>query len=389
MNIYFIILIGLGPIALYFYSENMYLSGNYQNVIQMVLIGYVCINLGYFLASKQTRNVFTNKTYLSPPGGYSSSFKSKLRISAYVFFTIGILASLLFFARTGNIPILAANKEAARVAALAVGGNGYVLYLMSMGMYGVALYAIYAYGYNKDKTQLFLLFAIMGLAMTGTGSRRYILWVCLYLLIAKHYLSSPIPKTRMLVYTFLGLLFVNLFEMFRNPDSMTTTSLSTTFSYRFIIYISNLEKVLTYFMSRDEYEYGGTFFMDILTALPGKQIDYQSWLKKVTNLEFEGFGIPPTLMGDLYVNFGYVGVVLGCTLFGFMVRNIYNSLILKRGSFYNLFLYMAVLEISSKIITSGISAQAISILWLAIFVGLYKVLFKHLALFGGYRNAIN
>jgi oligosaccharide repeat unit polymerase len=357
----------------------MYLSRNYQDVIEMVIIGYLFINIGFLIGSW---NIRQNNPVLNQ---YTQSIRRKsvtrfnLKISSYIFIAIGLIASVIFFIRAGNIPILALNKESARVAALAVSGNGYFLYLMSIGMYGIALLAVYSYFYKQKKVPLFLLLLFIGLAMTGTGSRRYILWICLYVLIAKHYLSSPIPKKQLIIYTFLGLLFVNVFEMFRNPDSLTTVNLSTTFSYRFLTYISNLEKVITYFISRDQFEYGGTFIMDILTALPGKQIDYQSWLKQVTNLEFEGFGIPPTIMGDLYVNFAYPGVIIGCTLFGFIIRIIYNKLILEGGSLLNVFIYMLVLEIASKIITSGLSAQSISILWLGIFITFQKLLFRHLS----------
>ncbi|WP_316633671.1 oligosaccharide repeat unit polymerase [uncultured Flavobacterium sp.] len=189
---------------------------------------------------------------------------------------------------------------------------------------------------------------------------------------ARHFLYTKIPIKKMFVISIMGLLFINLFEMFRNPDSMTTVDLKTTFIYRFVIYISNLEKVISAFINKDSLEYGGTFFMDLLTALPGKQIDYQSWLKEVTQLEFEGFGIPPTIMGDFYVNFGYFGIVIGCFLFGYIIRRLYNVLIMRKKTLTDVFLYFVSLEIGSKIITSGLSAQSVSIAWVCFFVVLFK-----------------
>ncbi|MDN3549758.1 O-antigen polymerase [Mucilaginibacter aquaedulcis] len=370
LNIYFIVLIGAGPIALYFFSIELFSSEEYQNVIKIVLLGYLSINLGYYLAARRVNVKFSPIT----PSSIAEIPKpsSIIKNAGIIFIFIGLLSALIFFARAGGVPLLAKNKEVARVAALSVGGNGYFLYLMTIGMYGVALLAIYTFFFRKEKKTLLIFFLAIGLAMTGTGSRRYLLWLALYVFISRHYLYSSISNKTMAVFSSIGLLFVNLFEMFRNPDSLTTTDLSTTFLFRFVLYISNLEKVFTAFIKSDNFEYGSTFFMDILTILPGKQVDYQSWLKNITHLEFEGFGIPPTIMGDMYINFGYVGIVVGCVLFGFIIRSIYNQYILKTKNLNNVFLYMLSLEIASKVITSGISAQSVSLMWLGIFLVLHR-----------------
>jgi len=371
LNLYFIVLIGIGPIALYFFSTELFNSPSYQRVSFIILLGYLSINLGYYVASSK-KFVFRNCTVFFIARIRKQRKSWKFKSTGYLFIIIGLAAAVIFFARAGTIPILSHNKEAARVLALNVGGNGYFLYLMTLSMYGVLLLALYTYLYNNKVAFLFVLTILVGTVMTGTGSRRYFLWLCLYVFMARHFLYSFIPIKRMSVFAMVGLLFVNLFEMFRNPDSMTTVDLKTTFLYRFIIYISNLEKVLSAFIRKDNFEYGGTFFMDLLTALPGKQIDYQSWLKEVTELEFEGFGIPPTIMGDFYVNFGYPGIVIGCFLFGYLIRKLYNRFILKKKRLFDIFLYIVCLEIASKIITSGISAQSVSIAWLFVFMGIYK-----------------
>lgn len=371
LNLYFIILIGIGPIALYFFSAELFNTANYQLVSFIILLGYSSINLGYYAAASG-KLVFNNKTEFVICKIRKQRRSWKFKSTGYLFIIIGLVAAVIFFMRAGSIPILAPNKEVARVMALGVGGNGYFLYLMTLSMYGILLLALYTYLYDNKKAFLFVLTILVGAVMTGTGSRRYFLWLCLYVFMARHFLYSFIPIKKMTIFTIAGLLFVNLFEMFRNPDSMTTVDLKTTFLYRFLIYISNLEKVLSAFIKKDSFEYGGTFFMDLLTALPGKQIDYQSWLKEVTELEFEGFGIPPTIMGDFYVNFGYPGIIIGCFLFGYIIRRLYNRFIIEKKTLFDIFLYIVCLEIGSKIITSGISAQSVSIVWLFVFISIHK-----------------
>ncbi|KFF02445.1 O-antigen polymerase [Flavobacterium reichenbachii] len=371
LNLYFIVLIGIGPIALYFFSSELFNSPQYQQVSYIVLLGYIFINLGYYAASSTKRlAVESNDFIIYKIKLQKSSWKFKK--SGYFFIFMGLAAAVIFFFRAGSIPILAANKESARVMALSIAGNGYFLYLMTIAMYGIALLALYSYLYNENIKSLFVLTFIVALVMTGTGSRRYFLWLCIYVFMARHFLYASIPIKKMFGFSIIGLLFINVFEMFRNPESMTTVDLKTTFIYRFVVYISNLEKVISAFIKKDSFEYGGTFFMDLVTALPGKQVDYQSWLKEVTQLEFEGFGIPPTIMGDFYVNFGYAGIVGGCFLFGFIIRKLYNHLIVNKKSLFDIFLYTIALEIGSKIITSGLSAQSVSIVWLLVFVIIYK-----------------
>ncbi|MNP21876.1 hypothetical protein D3C76_1145130 [compost metagenome] len=163
--------------------------------------------------------------------------------------------------------------------------------------------------------------------------------------------------------------------MVRNPDSETTVDFLTTASYRLIIYISNLEKVFTAFIHHEKL-FGSTFLMDLSTALPGKQVDYQSWLKDIVGLEFEGFGIPPTIMGDLYINFGYPGIIFGCLAFGYLIKTIYQRQIVKGKSALGLLIYLSSLEISSKIITSGLSAQTISMVWMATIYSLIIIFIK-------------
>ncbi|WP_316633672.1 hypothetical protein [uncultured Flavobacterium sp.] len=180
LNLYFVVLIGMGPIALYFFSSELFNSSHYQLVSYIVLFGYIFINLGYYAASPSKRFVIVDKNL--------SIYRIKLQKNSWkfkkagcFFICIGLISAIIFFSRAGNIPILSPNKELARVKALNVGGNGYFLYLMTIAMYGIALLALHTYLYRKKTFLLFFLAIIVGLVMTGTGSRRYFLWICIYI----------------------------------------------------------------------------------------------------------------------------------------------------------------------------------------------------------------
>lgn len=370
INFLFVVLIGLGPFSLYFFIPAVYQGKPYDEVSLVILLGYISLNLGFLFA----RFFYPRKILLTNLSGNFSEWLVRRSRGMYVLGIIlsffAILGGFLFFYRAGFIPLLASNKDEARVAAMSVSGNGYFLYLLALGVVAPSFMALF---YLKDKVPIklfsppfiFLVLAISVLLLF-TGSRRYVIWLLIYLLAVYHYAYKIIPMSKMLTASMLGLLFIVLFEIFRNPDSDTTAGFLIASVYRFIIYTSNLEKVYSYFQHAD-IMLGGTFFMDVLTVLPGKQVDYQSWLKELVGLEFEGFGIPPTIMGDFYINFGLWGVFFGVFTLGFILRSLYGFLILKGRSGLGLLFYISVLEIGSKTITSGISAQSIGFLWLAIF----------------------
>lgn len=368
VNAYFVLFIAMGPLAMMVMAPQLFQSGQYEFVTSLVLVGYVAINLGFLAASFQVRG------HGVLGGGRFSrrKFDSRGWRGIAILLLLLSLASLaVFFLRAGQIPIFAENKEAARVEALSVGGNGYLLYLATLGMTAVLLYSSVEYWDAVRKrvrpsSLVFIFAAIVGIALAGTGSRRYFFWTCLYVLIARHYIYKSISVRFLVVFGVLGFVGVNLFEMYRNVGSDTTVDFLTTSYYRLIVYFYNLEAAFSAFQN-SELMWGSTLFMDVLTVLPGKQIDYQSWIKEVTGLEFEGFGVPPTVMGDMYINFGIPGVVLGCFIFGYAIRAFYYLQTSREVlTPLSILAYALVLEISIRTLTSGVSAQTMGLLWIVV-----------------------
>lgn len=361
INAYFIALVGLGPISLMTFFPTIAIGG-YTRLFWIVAVGYLSINVGFMLARLASTTPDLTRLRIMQPG------TKRLRFAGLLLVSVSLVAGYIFFARAGGVPLLSESKEAARVAALGVSGNGYFLYLMTLGAYGVLLlfaarFAMRQPGVNGSLLIAVVCFVVVAAMLTGTGSRRYAIWMLLYVVMARHYLVKQLSVSKSLILGLSLLAFVSLFELIRNPDSETTASFAVAVMYRSVIYTSNLEKVFTAFSSIDGAMGGKTLLMDIATILPGKQVDYQSWLKEVVGIEFEGFGIPPTLMGDMFVNFRYPGVVLGCIAFGFVVRVMYSSLLSRLSPFLGVFIYIVMIEYMTKIVTSGLSAQSIGLIW--------------------------
>lgn len=361
INGYFLALVGVGPVSLMvFFPDVVY--GGYESLFWVVITGYVSINAGFLISRVISPDPDLARIRVLP-GRYQG-----LKLVGCALLLVSLAAGVAYFFRAGGVPLLAPEKEAARVAALSVSGNGYFLYLMTAGAYGVFLlfmrrFANRADGLDINLVACVIAFVAIGALLTGTGSRRYVIWMLLYILMARHYLLKRMSPLKSILLAGLLLVFVSVFELLRNPDSETTASFAIAVMYRSVIYTSNLEKVFTAFSSIDGAMWGRTLLMDVATIMPGKQVDYQSWLKSVVGIEFEGFGIPPTIMGDLFVNFRYPGIVVGCVTFGFCVRQLYCWCLSRLNPLLGILVYIIMIEYMTKIVTSGLSAQMIGLIW--------------------------
>lgn len=81
------------------------------------------------------------------------------------------------------------------------------------------------------------------------------------------------------------------------------------------------------------FEFGSTFIRPIImlpprSLNPGKPA-HSTLGAKITDLFYNqrGFGIPPTAVGELYWNFGWIGIIVGMTVFGWLCQRMYRMLI--------------------------------------------------------------
>ncbi|HEY1805301.1 MAG TPA: oligosaccharide repeat unit polymerase, partial [Terracidiphilus sp.] len=335
LNAYYIGLIGIGPVILKLVAPGIYDGGRFDQISFLIGLGFLCINLGFAFTRVVGACDGMSTGRVGEWVGWMAYYQRTFRFVIASCLTVGLIGGFAYFVRAGQIPLFQEDKDAARVAALAVHGNGYFFYLMTVSMIAVLVAAVRLYGgpsihmpgSQRRKEWGMLAFTLaVGAGMLLTGSRRYTLTAIIYLILVRHYLYKRLKLGWVFVLGFGGFVAINLFEMFRDPNSATTVSFASTSFYRFIIYISNFQKVFQTFSATGQRMLGSTFFMDLATILPGHQQDYQSWLKDETGLTFEGFGIPPTIVGDMFINFGPLGVIVGCFIFGVMARWIYDKL---------------------------------------------------------------
>lgn len=350
---------------------------SYRGIYRLSLFGF----LSFYMGALYTNTVYNlKKCHVDGQIqliGEESLLKSKsYGLCMKMLLGIGMISALFFFLRSGTVPLFATEKNEARMLTMEIPGNGYLLYLMlTMNYYIIMEY--YRYVLNErsirqnNKIAFWITTALVFNVYLLTGSRRFSLFLIVYILMVRNYAVKLIAYKKIMISTLAMIIFIVIFELFRESNQDTTQTFLITVVYRLIIYISNFTKIYELIPVDLPFQYGATYVMDFLTILPGKQIDYQTWLKDLTGLTFKGFGIPPTIVGDLYLNWGEIGVYIGMFLIGMLLQLTYTYLILEKRNMVNIIFYIIVFEASLKMITSGLSAQLFPIIFQ---IGLFSMI---------------
>ena len=121
----------------------------------------------------------------------------------------------------------------------------------------------------------------------------------------------------------------------------------------FTVNIRNLEKVVEY-TDGTYYRLGWTYLNDFSVSLPGLGTKFTGvYMKAWTNSHFEGETMTLTLPGELYLNFGLLGLVFLLLLFPMFIR-LTESYLLASGKDIHSFLWVALAIFLFRISTGGI-----------------------------------
>ncbi len=79
------------------------------------------------------------------------------------------------------------------------------------------------------------------------------------------------------------------------------------------------------FPNRFEFMWGGTYVMDLYSAMPGPGVGFGGWLLSETTSDvlYGLASLTPTLPGELYANFGFGGAMAGMLVFGYVLNLLY------------------------------------------------------------------
>lgn len=131
--------------------------------------------------------------------------------------------------------------------------------------------------------------------------------------------------------------------------SIYATIIHQGFGYFYHVYEANYLSILVALEEdklgfQDGKEYLDNMKMIIPRFLyPDKPLSFDYYLKEKLGRKFEGGGLPPTMIGSLYLNFGLKGVILGMLMIGFAYNILYyrflNTVFLSKAVIYLFVLY--------------------------------------------------
>ncbi|MBP8990883.1 MAG: oligosaccharide repeat unit polymerase [Spirochaetes bacterium] len=104
-------------------------------------------------------------------------------------------------------------------------------------------------------------------------------------------------------------------------------------------------KIVDSFGKDTSFLFGRTFFSSIYTLIPSeyRPINYQlsRIIKETWFFNVPGGSLPPTIIGEMYANFGHIGVIIGMFIFGSFI-GISNRILLKNNNYLVLLIYVKI-----------------------------------------------
>lgn len=218
----------------------------------------------------------------------------------FIMFCVAVLSMLVFYFSAGFIPLFASDGENARVAAMA-GRGKYVVVAANLFSFSILL--------TEGRMRRFYRLIIACVLLIGTGYRSSMLELLLLYFIVygigdkkKYFVKTGV--------TVIGLCFCYaIFGVIRSGIEWNVYSLYKPVLWRFFVNTSNLSAIIEHFPV-NQLTYGSSIIQDISVILPGAQETFMTSLKTIMNYQFAGGSLTPTIFGEGYYSWYFIGAIL-------------------------------------------------------------------------------
>jgi hypothetical protein len=306
----------------------------FVEALVLAICGILCFQIGC-----RTRLGQSIACQLPRPGDFR-----RLWVSAVVWGGLfcGILASLYFFYAQGGVTEFLAHQEQWRNTG--VMGDGPLTFFMAYLMPMCALInVINAMPIIRRKSSLFgalVLFAVSLLPSALLGFRGIFIIAFMQLMTVWHYRHSRIPWKKFVALGATVILLATIYGVFREgrglkADTAADDLMSTLARCRGLEVVA----VVLHDMNADrQFQYGWRSALETATILVPRGLlpekitpggirftteFFSPYIYRLEHTERESYGgISPTIVGELYWNFGTLGVLAGMALMGVAARTV-------------------------------------------------------------------
>jgi oligosaccharide repeat unit polymerase len=354
---------------------------NFNPAMIFTTIGLLSFYWGYYIVRLPA--IRTDACPTIKKQGRWSKRKILIVVSVYCGITI-VSLSLFWFPRYGGLEGYLALLYGVGATNYAIQGLGYAKALLFLAVSAFHLTFLNILISSKPRHQAvdWLLFIFAGLVSTAsmllTGNRVFILWNFGVPIVIWHYFKRRLSFA--VIVGGLGLAFVVVLgytSFVRSPGSLNLAS-SSVASDLISFYVTQTAEALVVsdFIDRQAnvlgFQYGGTLLATLANPIPRalyptkpptageiytRYFHPDIWRSAVTYL-----GVP--WIGELYMNGGPLGVILGMAVTGILWRKIYSYFTSKRSLIAHYKYAMAVFCLYFLIVRGSLQATAFPLLWL-------------------------
>lgn len=338
----------------------------YNQQCFLILISYYAFLIATTVFKTTRRNAYdaTNIIQLSDKKiPYSKQI-------ALIMFVVSFLCEAVYLLKNWSI-LFGGQLESGRIDAMA--GNGILLYGMWLGTFGLAMLYELVHR-NRFKAYYFWILCmthVVTIALIGFRSRLIVLALFLVLIYNRY---KKIEQKKLIALGGILLLAVSSLSVLRG-----VLSGESAVSMLDSVVISlgngsiNMYYVLRQFPDRTPFQYGYTFLINFIMLAPGSQPDFTIWLKNQIGIVFSGGGVTPTLLGEAWMNFGTIGVLIEFFITGLIC----NHLDRKYYSTKNIYFIVLNIWVLTSSVRGGFSNSLINLIIYSLINGGLYILFTN------------
>ena len=368
---------------LQFYTKFLMLMGKPPTIlltgIFAIYLGLIFMILGYVYPVKPIPD-FSNK------GIFRKEISIKKFVVVGLILTgVSVVTAFFYFEKMGVNFSEIALSEISKKRRYKLEGGGFSslgYYQLFMDIIGPVYYILLIY-MVKNKTRIFsflgmfaiILFALNVLYPFIRSSRSDALYVLIYTGLIIYFLKGKIKWRQLTIVLLLASTVLIIMTALRQSNSKIGSSQDSVESNPLVIMVGSLNflgvdktsHVINGIPQKMPYEFGSTLFLWVLAPIPhtiwlgkpdiriGLDIGEKIYEKRDENSP--GGGVPPGFIAELYLNFGYVGIIVGMFLFGLLLRMMYTAFtILRTKSTFALVIYIqAFVPFALKLIGGDLS----------------------------------
>lgn len=259
-------------------------------------------------------------------------------------------AALIYFLRFGGIASQVLSTDVAVYRSGLGQASGYLTILVNFLRYAAILLLVYQFSRPASVPQrvlIYLVIAVIAVASLLTASRTNFLFIVVYGLILSHFLARRwtvkvlVPVAAVAVLIMGALLWLRQYGLasveaqglqlrLMAQRGVETTSTLSVLGYMVFIHARTGAEVLARSVEIVPdvipFQLGSFVGRSLAVVLPGKQdnaplfvTEYILGLGRYTEY-------PPTILGGLWIDFGWIGVIVGMMLVGVLLTKVYSQL---------------------------------------------------------------